>query len=160
MATPIVAIIASNNTYTGTVTSPGRVNLLVEANATNVPTFTGTASSGDSSYFTKSFAFSNNGGVDDMGLYKITGEQGKELQMQVTSISAIPDQGGSGNPGGATNAYSLALASGDIMFTGFSGPIDVESLIGGPGSFDNTSYTWSTNPAHPEFDSAIIYPMP
>jgi hypothetical protein len=149
--------ITNQSAYFGNVpTGLPVVSLSIAPNATNVQTLTGTPSSGNSNYFTQTFAFSNNGSIDGMGLYRLPSEAGSELQMQVTGISCIPLQGQTG----PTNLFTMQFTSGSqepgVWDSGYYLPSAYNGAIV-IANESTHSYTWSTTPGHPEFDSARIY---
>src|SRR5271157_510934 len=144
---PYETIFAMNATGSNLgASNPGAVTLNINTNTTNVAALPGTQSTTDTAYTSNTFTYQNDGSQDMMGLYKVTGEKGKMMQVQVTGFNGLNQVGVS-----TTNEFDINFFTGARFYQGVPGSYSEFGVVmsGGLSSLssinnktDGTGYVW------------------
>jgi hypothetical protein len=122
--------------------------LNVAENSTGVPSLTGTGGE-DTVSASATFNYRNDGVADDMGLYKVPANKGKELQMQVVGISCLPNN----LVGPIINSFTIDFGSG---FYSFCAAADWGYKAAAAVNFDNSSYLYAVRDAAKIWECALF----
>jgi len=111
---PYIHIAIANSLGDPSIGLLGPITLIIKENGSSIPDFNGTVSATDPSYSSRTFTFQNDGSSgDSMGIYKISGKKGSELQLQVLNL-----QGATEVNNNETNQFSLSFAT--SLYSGIS----------------------------------------